>query len=468
MRPGSGAGVRVRTGRAEPLLVRAAVLPAEPTSAGAARRLLLDALRETGRERWADSGTLAITEVVTNAVLHAATAVEVTVAVLPDEVDVSVFDRSPVLPLPRTYGPQATTGRGLRLVAAVTAECGVEPRDDPRGKDVWFRIRDEEPVDEASVDDLLAAWDLEVGAEFAPDDLDDAAPLATVQEPELRTVTLRNMPAVLWLAARQHHDGLLRELALYVAEHGDVQVDLQLADRARWVIGRALLARLEQAGIDLGVRPGDAAGVEPPVDGLDLEVAIPTDLVPAYGALQDALDAAERLAAAGRLLVRPGLPEIVAVRDWACEQVVAQLAGAPARPWGGVAQREFETAFPDVTTPEPRWDDSVVTGSLRCVVAADDANRIVAVSEPLAELVGLPVADLVGRRVVTLVPARYREAHVAGFSRYLSTGEAQVLGRPLVLPLLLADGRETTCRYLVEAAPVRGGRAVFLAWLDPL
>lgn len=457
----------MRAGGAEPLLVRAAVLPPDPTSPGAARRLLLDALRETGRERWADSGTLAITEVVTNAVLHAATPVEVTVAVLPDEVDVSVFDRSPVLPLPRTYGPQATTGRGLRLVAALTAECGVEPRDDPRGKDVWFCIRDEEPVDESDVDDLLAAWDLEVGAEFTPDDLDDAAPLATVQEPQLGTVTLLNMPAVLWLAARQHHDGLLRELSLYVTEHDDVHVDLQLADRARWVVSRALLAQLEQAGVDPRRRPGDG-GVDLVVEGFDLEVAVPTDLVPAYGALQDALDAAERLAAAGRLLVRPGLPEIVAVRDWACEQVVAQLAGAPARPWGGVAQREFETAFAEITTPEPRWDTSVVTASRRCVVAADDANRIVAVSEPLSELVGWSVTDLLGRRVVTLVPARYREAHVAGFSRYLSTGEAQVLGRPLVLPLLLADGREVSCRYLVEAAPVRSGRAVFLAWLDPL
>ncbi len=58
----------------------------------------------------------------------------------------------------------------------------------------------------------------------------------------------------------------------------------------------------------------------------------------------------------------------------------------------------------------------------RGVVAADDANRIIAIRDPLAELPGWRPGDLVGRRVVTLIPPALREAHVAGFTRHLTTG----------------------------------------------
>ncbi len=445
-----------------PLLVRTAVLPPEAASAGDARRLLLDALRDAGRERWADNGTLAITELVTNAVLHTGTTVEVTIAVGPDEVDVRVHDDSPVLPLPRAYGPQATTGRGLRLVTALTSDCGVHPRDDVGGKEVWFRIRDDAQVVEPTVDDLLAAWDLDDVSAFAAWDSDEGR--AALESPVARPVALRAMPALLWLATRQHHDGLLRELTLYVAEHDDVTVDLGLADRARLLITRTLLAELERLGVD-PLAPDIAVLQEQLGQGVDLELAVPDDLGLAYEALQDALDAAERLAAEGRLLVRPGLPEIVAVRDWACEQVIAQLAGAPPLPWPGTAQERFEFA---VDGRALDWDDTLVRESDRPVVAADDTNRIVAVSRPLAELVGWQVEDLLGRRVVTLIPPQLREAHVAGFSRYLSTGEARVLGRALDLPVLHADGRQLRCRYLVEEAPAQAGRTVYLAWIDPL
>ncbi len=101
-------------------------------------------------------------------------------------------------------------------------------------------------------------------------------------------------------------------------------------------------------------------------------------------------------------------------------------------------------------------------------MAADYANRIIAVSAALADLVRWRPEDLVGRRVVTLIPPPLREAHVAGFSRHLSTGESHVLGVPLELPVLCSDGTEVRCRYLVEQAPAPVGRSVYLAWIQPL
>ena len=98
----------------------------------------------------------------------------------------------------------------------------------------------------------------------------------------------------------------------------------------------------------------------------------------------------------------------------------------------------------------------------------DPAGRIVAVSRSVADATGWAIDDLVGRRVVTLVPQRLREAHVAGFTRHLTTGEAHVLGVPLTVPVLRADGTEIMASLLVEAGPSPAGRAVYLAWLEPL
>jgi PAS domain S-box-containing protein len=45
----------------------------------------------------------------------------------------------------------------------------------------------------------------------------------------------------------------------------------------------------------------------------------------------------------------------------------------------------------------------------------------VAVTASLAESLGWAVEDLIGRRVVVLVPPELREAHIAGFTRHLTT-----------------------------------------------
>jgi hypothetical protein len=70
----------------------------------------------------------------------------------------------------------------------------------------------------------------------------------------------------------------------------------------------------------------------------------------------------------------------VAVRDWVAEQVIAQLAGAPTHPWPGTAQERFETTAPAGPDPNRPLGRRQVTDSPRGVVAADDTNRIIAVS----------------------------------------------------------------------------------------
>ena len=86
----------------------------------------------------------------------------------------------------------------MALVRSLALECGV--RRLPDGKVIWFQIGDppERPVD----DRFLAMWNV-----------DETNAAST--EPAGMRVGLINVPATLWLAARQHHDALLRELHLF-------------------------------------------------------------------------------------------------------------------------------------------------------------------------------------------------------------------------------------------------------------
>lgn len=439
-------------------LQRSYALDPVALSARVARHFIRDLLREGGREQWTERAELAVTEVVTNAVLHAHTPFTVTATLTADSLHVEVRDENAALPTQRRYDVQATTGRGMDLVAAVTTDSGVRGLG-AEGKVVWFRVADEEP--EAADVDPLAGWA----------DLDDLAAPA----PAAVRVQLLGMPPILWLAARQHHDAVLREFALHLAEHGPppgMTIDLARADEARVVISAAFdrqLATDVAAGRATRLLPEWHPSPLPDLPPIiDVEPLVMSGQAGAFAALQDALDEAERLAASDALLVRPALPEVTALRDWACEQVIAQLHGSPPAAWVGAADDRFTTVVPSerVAASVP-WDDGVVRRSDRGVVAADDANRIVAISQPLAAALGWRSDSLVGRRVVTLIPKHLRETHVAGFTRHLTTGEAHVLGVPLKLPVLRADGSTVTCRFLIERAIV-ADRSVYLAWVDVL
>ena len=418
-------------------------LPPARESARAARRLLREALTEAAREEWLDDAELALSEVVTNAMLHAHSDIEVAVDVTQDELCVEVRDYDRALPVQRHYGDEAVTGRGMALVAAITRAHGVRQLAD--GKVVWFCIGGRPSSADGSVDDLVTAWAI---------DLDDDLP----PPPAIRTVVLRDMPVALWLAAREHHDAMIRELCHWIAEHGQAaSVDVAGADRARSTVS-GTLSRV------LGRHHGDDTRVWPERTDLVLDVA--PDGARAFEALQDTLDFGESLALDGKLLIQPALPEIVAVRDWVCEQAIAQLLDVDPNPWPGTAQERFETEVRDHRAAKAEWDDSV-TGAAGAVVAADAANRIIAVSDGALDLLGWDRDELVGRRVVTIVPPAWRERHVAGFSRNVSTGEMTILGDTLELPVLRADGSEVSCRVRIDRLSGSGQRMVYAAWFEP-
>lgn len=83
-----------------------------------------------------------VSELVTNALLHAGTDVVVRVDDARAALRVSVTDGSPAQPLQRRLGPGSTTGRGLRLLRALSTDSGTERSDaiGAGGKTVWFTV----------------------------------------------------------------------------------------------------------------------------------------------------------------------------------------------------------------------------------------------------------------------------------------------------------------------------------------
>ena len=148
-----------------------------------------------------------------------------------------------------------------------------------------------------------------------------------------------------------------------------------------------------------------------------------------------------------------------------CEQILAQQSGAPPSPWQGLAE---DQPVGDRRHRPVHWDLAEVVDAGHGVVAADDTNRILAVSRPLAQALGWTVDDLVGRRLVALVPPELREAHVAGFSRHVTTGENHILGVPVQLPVLRADGSRVLCDVLISHRSSVTGRHLYIASIEPV
>jgi anti-sigma regulatory factor (Ser/Thr protein kinase) len=109
-----------------------------PASAATARDFLDDTLKTWGCPALVDAGRLLVSELVTNAVLHARTEITVVLRATRKGVRVEVHDGSEVAPVVRHYEDEAMTGRGLSLVDDLAAKWGVDPYEG--GKAVWFEL----------------------------------------------------------------------------------------------------------------------------------------------------------------------------------------------------------------------------------------------------------------------------------------------------------------------------------------
>jgi anti-sigma regulatory factor (Ser/Thr protein kinase) len=113
-------------------------LPPEPRSATRARQVTRQHLAASCPQEAIDIASLLVTELVTNAVLHARTAIVLIVDVAPGRVLLRVCDESNAKPVLRHHGTLAITGRGIALVDELASSWGVDRSR--RGKEVWCEI----------------------------------------------------------------------------------------------------------------------------------------------------------------------------------------------------------------------------------------------------------------------------------------------------------------------------------------
>jgi anti-sigma regulatory factor (Ser/Thr protein kinase) len=114
-------------------------LPPTTESVPAARRFVRQLMRISDTVADIDTAGLLVTEIVTNAVLHASTPMTLYVQVATDVVHIELRDGSAQQPRLHTFSATAATGRGLRLLETLAVRWGVRP-DPDGGKVVWFEV----------------------------------------------------------------------------------------------------------------------------------------------------------------------------------------------------------------------------------------------------------------------------------------------------------------------------------------
>ena len=113
-------------------------LPVDMTSLATARRFVDGAVEGCGGAGYRELLCVLASELVTNAIEHAAGGVELTVTVGGDTVTVTVADGSAEPPVLGHPDPEDEHGHGLQLVAELATAWGYRPTG--LGKVVWFTL----------------------------------------------------------------------------------------------------------------------------------------------------------------------------------------------------------------------------------------------------------------------------------------------------------------------------------------
>ena len=272
-------------------------LAPEPASAGIARRWLEHRFAGEPPETL-QVAALALTEAVTNVVLHARTPMRVRARQARGRLRLEIVDEDARgTPMLRRPGEGSATGRGLLLLDAVTAAWGVDVDDG--AKTVWFEV----PAGGA------------------------------VPDGDVVTVELTGLPVALVVRCQDEYAELLREL-WFAAASPDPLPPPGLP---------GLVARLGSLRGDLGeVSTAQRRAVGEAVAAgrthLDLCHRLPPETADAWVAYDLALDEAEATCRAGGLALA-GVPsqEAVAVRRYMRAELAAQRAGRAATPWAASA-----------------------------------------------------------------------------------------------------------------------------------
>lgn len=305
-----------------PLDRPALTLGADPRSVQQARRWVASVCEELGRQDLLECAELGVSELVTNALLHAGDPISVRVRGTAEHPRVEVSDGShqpPVLPLsdePELDDLISTFGRGLKIVAQCSTSWGAAI--EPEGKVVWF-----EPAESPHLDGFPegALFDL---AELGLPPSDELGH-------ELMPVVFEGIPVDTVLALRRHYHDLRREVRLLSLAHED---DYPLAKHLTDVFTSFETAY--PADVTEQVLRASAAGL--PL--VDLAVKVDPARVDVFDRMLTLLDLADEFCRTERLLSLARSEEQVEFQRWFLGEFVRQAAGEGASRWSPAPQAD--------------------------------------------------------------------------------------------------------------------------------
>jgi anti-sigma regulatory factor (Ser/Thr protein kinase) len=280
-------------------------LTRSPSSVGVARRFIQGRAAAWSLPQPAtDQLVLIGSELVTNAVLHARTGLTLALELRDGRVRISVTDRSQAPATLRHYRADAFTGRGLRVVAALSDRWGVSAAAD--GKAVWA--------------ELAANGDRPAVTPHAPD-LRRSPPAPAPAGPDRRTVRFVGVPVDGYLDLQAHNDALFRELEL-------ISIELEGDDAAR--VAAPLAGLVDQLyrrfqGQRDSYRDVVAAARARGGRTVELETTVPPAAAAGARSYLALLEQADELCRSGLLLTSEPPAHVRSLRRWFVEEMAAQL-----------------------------------------------------------------------------------------------------------------------------------------------
>ena len=278
-----------------------------------ARRWVVGLCHDIARSDILECAELGVSELVTNALLHAEPPLSVRVRGTHEHPRVEVRDGSLDLPQMPTDGPAdeddllLTFGRGLSIVARCSAAWGVELERD--GKIVWFV-----PATES-------------GDEMVPGVVtgETTTPASTQPSADEMRIDIRGVPLRSFVEFQRHYRELRREVRLLALAH---EAEYPLAKDLSDLFGSLERDLREGIGADQieQALQSEAATTE-------LHVAMPRQTAATIGRFIELLDLADAFCQEERLLSLARTPEQQRFQRWFLNEFVRQEKGEPPIAW---------------------------------------------------------------------------------------------------------------------------------------
>nr|WP_246390535.1 ATP-binding protein [Nocardioides soli] len=283
-----------------------------PRSVQDARRWVVGTCHEIGRDDLAECAELGVSELVTNALLHAEPQLTVRVRGTREHPRVEVQDGSveqPVMPTDEVRVEDdvlLTFGRGLGIVARCSTAWGVDLEDD--GKTVWFA-----PATRPG------------GVPVAGRITGHQPPTKPEPSPDEMHIDIVGVPLRSFVQFQRHYRELRREVRLLALAH---ESDYPLAKDLSDLFGsleRDLREGIGAEQIEQALASGAAAA--------DLHVAMPRETAATIGRFIELLDLADAFCREERLLSLARTPGQQRFQRWFLSEFVRQERGEAPLPW---------------------------------------------------------------------------------------------------------------------------------------